>query len=193
MFNADHSARFGLITFGGYCVVVGGVVAFVAWRRLGADAGRPYVLAQGGVSIASGIAALTLAAVGSTAGSIVRGGVGALLLLLTTWAALTGALELYAGIRARGRHAAATDWLTVGTITAVAALIFVLMPSRYHQDFAGPDGVSRVLDAAVVVVGLLGAYAAIVAVYLLVAGFSAKWGTRAVADPAGIAAKGEDL
>ena len=109
------------------------------------------------------------------------------------WAALSGALELYSGIRVRGRFPAATDWLTVGAFTAAAAVVFVLVPPEYRHSFTGPDGVARVLDSSVVAVGLLGAYAAIVAVYLLVGGFSAKWGTVTEAVPSGAAARGEKL
>jgi hypothetical protein len=41
-----------------------------------------------------------------------------------------------------------------------------------------PEGTTGILDASIVAVGILGAYAAILAIYLLIAGFSAKWGTQ---------------
>jgi hypothetical protein len=39
--------------------------------------------------------------------------------------------------------------------------------------------VKRVLDASVVAVGALGAWAAVTTVFLVIAGLSAKWGTQA--------------
>ncbi|MDQ1597277.1 MAG: hypothetical protein QOI70_701, partial [Microbacteriaceae bacterium] len=107
------------------------------------------------------------------------GGVRLFFLLVTSFAAITGFLEIYSGIRTRRRFVGSVDWIAVGVFTAVAAVVFLLVPPAYTQTYKGPDGVVRVLDAAVVSVGLLGAYAAIVAVYLLIAGFSAKWGTQA--------------
>ena len=55
------------------------------------------------------------------------------------------------------------------------------MPPGLHQNIRTAEGTTGVLDASVVAVGILGAYAAILAVYLLIAGFSAKWGTQSVA------------
>jgi len=67
----------------------------------------------------------------------------------------------------------------VGGLTVLAALAFVLIPPDYRQTYAGPDHVKRVLDASVVAVGALGAWAAITSVFLVIAGLSAKWGTQA--------------
>ena len=180
-FSADHSSEFGLVAFGSFTIATGIVIAVLALVRLAPGGARPYLIAQGAISAALGILALVIRA----------GGVASLLLVVTAWAALTGALELYSGFRTRRRHVASVDWLTVGGITAVAAIVFVLMPPDFAQNFTGPDGVPRVLDSAVVVVGLLGAYAAIIAVYLVIAGFSAKWGTRKAPDGRAEAVKGE--
>ncbi len=167
-FSADHSARFGLLSFGVFGVVSGIVVAVMAILRLGDSRVRSYVIAQGAITVVAGILALSLN----------NGGVRALFFTLTAFAAITGFLELYSGLRSRRRFVASGDWVAVGVFTAVAALVFLLIPPGFHQGFRGPDGVNRVLDASVVVVGLLGAYAAIVAVYLVIAGLSAKWGTQ---------------
>lgn len=167
-FSADHSAHFGLIAFGGYGIVGGLVLIVMAALRLSGSRARSFFIAQGAITIAAGILSLILA----------DGGVRALFLVLTSFAAITGFLELYSGLRERRRFMASGDWLAVGVFTAIAAIAFLLVPPDYSQHFTGPDGIKRVLDAAVVTVGLLGAYAAILAVYLLIAGFSAKWGTQ---------------
>jgi hypothetical protein len=172
-FSADHSARFGLITFGSFGVVAGLVLAAMAWARLAGSSVRSFFLAQAGVTIAAGVAALALNG----------GGVRYLFLIVTIFAALTGFLELYSGLRTRRRFVASGDWLVVGTLTAITALAFVLIPPEYTQTYSGPDHITRVLDASVVAVGALGAYAAILAVYLVIAGLSAKWGTQSAPPP----------
>lgn len=167
-FSADHSAAFGLTVFGVFAILNGLAISVLTWRRLIHTNLRGLLISGGVISGLLGITALTLRS----------GGVSALFLVLTVWAALTGALELYAGLRCRCRHAASGDFMTVGAFTAVAAVVFVLIPPEFSQRFVGPDHVKRILDAAVVAVGLFGAYAIILAVFLGVAGLSMKWGTQ---------------
>lgn len=166
-FSADHSARLGLLSFGGFAVTTGVAVALLAWMRLRGVAARPYLVASGAISVALGVLAF----------AVTDGGIPALLLVLTAWAVLTGALELYIGVRARRRHAASTDWITVGAITLLAGAVFALLPPDVADEFTNADKTTGVLDSAVIAVGLLGAYAAIILVFLAIAGFSAKWGT----------------
>ena len=168
-FSADHSATFGLLSFGVFGIVAGIVMGVVAWFRLTRSRARAFFVAQGAVTIAAGILALEF----HTAG------IQVFFFIVTVFAAVTGFLELYSGLRTRRRFVASTDWIAVGAFTAIAALVFLLIPPSFSQTFTGPDHVKRVLDSAVIAVGLLGAYAAIVAVYLVVAGLSAKWGTQA--------------
>ena len=167
-FSADHSAHFGLLVFGVYGITAGAVLAALTWARLAGTTVRRYFLAQSGVTMICGI--FSLVAVG--------GGVRYLFLIVTFFAAITGLLELYSGIRTRRRFVASGDWRTAGILTLIVAVILLVLPPEYSQTFRGPDGVTRVLDSSVVVVGVMGAYAAVLAVYLLIAGFSAKWGTQ---------------
>lgn len=186
-FSAEHSARFGLLAFAAFAMATGLLVAAVTRLRLSRSGVRAILTAQAVVSLLLGGTALVLAG----------GGVTAFFVVVTVWAALTGGLELYGGIRDRGRHPASGDWITAGSLTLVLAIVFLVVPPDFAQDFVGPDGVARVLDSSVVAVGLFGAYSAIIAVYLLVAGFSAKWGTTgrpdapAAAVPPTDAAKGD--
>lgn len=166
-FSADHSATFGLTVFGAFALVTGLVVGILGRWRLAVGL-RSIVMVQAVVSILLGVFSLVLSG----------GGVTSFFLVVSAWAGITGALELYLGLRTRGRHAASADWVAGGALTAILALVFVLIPPEFAQNFVGPDEVPRVLDAAVVAVGLLGAYAAIMAVYLAIAGLSAKWGTQ---------------
>lgn len=183
-FSADHSAVFGLVVFGVYGIVAGIVLGLFSWFRLGGSGVRTLFLVQAAVGIVVGIVALITDAVVASSGAP-RAGVSFFFVLLVIYFAITGALELYSGYRTRGRngngYVASTDWFAIGGLGAIAAIVFVAIPPGYSQSFTGPDHVLRVLDSAVVAVGLLGAYGAISAVYLLIAGLSAKWGTQSAA------------
>jgi len=144
-FNADHSAEFGLLVFGVYALVSGLVTGLLSWTTVTDRRDRSTFAIQGAVGVLAGVLALTLTA----------GGLGFFLYIVSVWAAVTGVLELYTGIRVRGRGQVARDWLVVGSLTAVLALVFLLLPPH-----------------AVVAVGLLGAYLVIVGVYLVIAGVS---------------------
>jgi len=62
--------------------------------------------------------------------------------------------------------------------------VVLVVPGDYNQPFTGPDGIERALTASVILVGVLGAYGAVLGVYLVIAGLSLKWANRAVAAPA---------
>ena len=146
-FSPNHSPELGLLVFGMWAIVSGLVVGALSLRLL-ADRGiRSLVLVNAVVTVAAGLLAVT-----------VPGGLPFLLYLVSVWAAVTGFVELFAGLRARGRTPAARDWIAAGGFTALLAIVFLLLP---------PD--------AVTAVGLLGAYFVILGVYLVIGGFSLKW------------------
>jgi uncharacterized membrane protein HdeD (DUF308 family) len=108
---------------------------------------------------------LVTAVAGLLALSFQGAGLAVYLFIVSVWAAVTGFIELYAGLRERSRTAregirspVARDWIAVGALTAVFAVVYLLLPPN-----------------AVVAIGLLGAYLVIVGVYLAIAGFSLKW------------------
>ena len=146
-FSPNHSPELGLLVFGVWAIASGLVVGALSLRLL-ADRGiRSLVLVNAVVTVATGLLAVT-----------VPGGLPFLLYLVSVWAAVTGFVELFAGLRARGRTPAARDWIAAGGFTALLAIVFLLLP---------PD--------AVTAVGLLGAYFVILGVYLVIGGFSLKW------------------
>jgi len=147
-FNADHSAEFGLFVFGAFALLSGLAVGLLSRRTLADPRERSLFRVQGAVGVVAGLLALIFHA----------GGLGFFLFLVSVWAAVTGFLELYSGIRARRRNPAERDWLLVGAVTALLAVIFLLLPPN-----------------AVVSVGLFGAYLVMLGVYLAIAGFSLKW------------------
>ncbi|MDQ0894034.1 HdeD family acid-resistance protein [Agromyces ramosus] len=151
-FSPNHSPAFGLLVFGVWAIVSGLVVGALS-LRLTVERGIRTLFAVNGVAtVVAGILAVTLPGV-----------LPFLLYLVSVWAAVTGIVELFAGLRARGHSAVARDWIAVGVSTAVLALVFLVVP----------------LDA-VAAVGFLGGYLVIVGVYLLIAGFSLKWAAAPV-------------
>ncbi|WIE75976.1 DUF308 domain-containing protein [Curtobacterium sp. MCSS17_007] len=171
-FSSNHAAGYGLLLFGGFVIVDAVVLGWAALRRMPFDErSRPTTLVQAVVSLVAGVAALATNSVG----------LAAFITVVVGWAVLTGALELAQGLRARGRSPFARDWTTIGGLTLLLAVAFLLTPPDYSQQLGGVEQVTGTLDAAVVLVGLLGAYLAIAAVFHVIAGLSHKWGTAAPA------------
>lgn len=166
-FSADHSAPVGYLTFGLFGVLTGAVILAAVFR--GPERGLG--VAQGAATLIAGVVALALPA----------GGLPFLILLVTGWAAITGFLELYLGLRARRTGAASRDRVFAGALTAVLALGLLLVPPGLEQPLGGIEAVDGVLTASVVMVGSLGAYWAILGVYLVIAGLSLKWNPDATA------------
>jgi uncharacterized membrane protein HdeD (DUF308 family) len=173
-FSLDHSARLGFLTFGPLALASGVVFTVGAVAALDRGVLRTMFLLQGVVSVLIGAVALFFPGAG----------VGFLLLLVGAWAALTGFAELYCGLRSRGRVDSAKDWLFGGALTVLLAIVALLIPSGFSQPFTGPDGVERALTSSIVLVGVVGAYGAILGIYLVIAGLSLKWADRSVAAPA---------
>lgn len=170
-FSVDHSAPLGLTVFGAFAVLTGLLAVIFVPRTLADDrVSRLNFLVSGIVSLLAGAGALVLAGTG-------RSALPGLFITVIVWALLTGVLELYSGFRVRGRSPFARDWLTIGGATLLLAIVFLLVPPGLDQHYMGPDGVDRSLTASIVTVGIFGAYAAIVAVLLIIGGFSLKWGT----------------
>lgn len=161
-FSPNHSPELGLLVFGIWAVVSGLVVGALSLRLLVGRGIRSLFAINAVVTVVAGLLALS-----------VPGGLPFLLYLVSVWAAVTGFVELYAGLRSRGRTAAARDWIAVGAFTAVLAIVFLLLP---------PD--------AVTAVGLLGGYLVILGVFLVIGGLSLKWAANQTAD--GTAAAGAE-
>ncbi len=170
-FSADHSALFGLVTLGAFSLASG---LILGWGSLQLEDRtlRVISLVQAGVTAALGIAALALATTGA----------GTLFLLMIIFGTTTGFLEIYLGLRGRGRHSAARDWLTVGVLTALLAIAVLLVPADYALPWSTEDkgvAVSGILTSQIIVVGIFGAYAILVGVYLAIGGLSARWSSQA--------------
>jgi uncharacterized membrane protein HdeD (DUF308 family) len=149
-FSADHSAAFGLVVLGWFAIVQGLVLALGAGSAAITPVGRALVVAR----------ALVLVVLGALALALPGGGLGALLLLETVAFLVTGALEVLSGLRRPDATAGSRDAVTVGGLELIVGAMLSVLP---------PD--------AIFAVGVLGMWAAVVAVYLGIA--AASMGRRA--------------
>ena len=163
-FTPAHSATFGLVAFGLFAVVEGAIVAAGAFGDRTERRSRGLFVAQGVLTVIAGIAALVLP----------EGGVHYFVWVVSAWAVVTGALELVSGIRARGRAAAARDWMILGGLTLVLAIAFLVVPPDYSQTLGGIEQIKGELTASVVLVGMFGAWAIVAGVLLGIAAVSAR-------------------
>lgn len=200
-FSPDHSAQLGLAVFSGFATATAIVFLLAAWLVHPTGARWPSML-LGIVGLAAGMVA------GVT-------GLRSTLMffaVVIAWAVASGLVETVVGARALRslRRDAATrtdaaaradaegptrgearDSLTIGVITLVLAGGLLLVPAQYaltyHLDAAGQ---TFTLTGIVIAVGVFGGYAAIVAVYLAIAGFSPR--RAAPAEAAGSEAAGSE-
>jgi uncharacterized membrane protein HdeD (DUF308 family) len=164
-FSQDHSSILGLISFGVFAVVTAAILLASALR---ADPGlRGTVLLQGIFTGIAGIAALVLPG----------GGIGYLVYVVSGWAIVAGAIETVNGIRYRKARLAARDWLLTGVLTLLLGLAFLLVPQGLAEGYGFEEKgeeVSGVITADIVLVGILGAWAIVVGVQLVIAAITLR-------------------
>lgn len=149
-----HTAQFGLIVFGLFALVDGLATSILSLLFGTRGLTRTLFAVQGGIGVVAGVIAVALNG----------GGLGLYLYIVTVWAALTGVLELYSWVRERRRDAAARDWLITGALTAILALVLLLVPAD-----------------AVLAIGLFGAWAVLVGVFQGIGAASLRSAERAAA------------
>jgi hypothetical protein len=173
-FSPDHSAAVGLSIFSGFALASGLVLIAAGWFVYTVDTRWPSVVLG------------TLSVIAGLAGGIAQlRSVTMFFVIVISWALVTGLVETIAGARglraARGRprtDAARTesrDALTVGLLTIALGLGLLLVPTQYALPYTVEDAdATFTLTGIIIGVGVFGAYAAIVAVYLAIAGFSPR-------------------
>jgi hypothetical protein len=181
-FSPDHSASVGLSVFSGFAIATGLVWGVAAWLVY-APGSRWFPITMGGLSIVAGM----------VGGIIPLRSPSLFFIVVIVWALTTGIVEAVAGWRALRRdglaaggqldaaeqplasRAAARDALTVGILTIVLGLGLLVVPGQFALDYYIPDaGQTFTLTGIAIAVGIFGGYAAIVAVYLAIAGFSPR-------------------
>ena len=164
-FSSDHSAVMGLSVFSGFVLATGLALALAAWLVF--PAGRRSV-------------PMLLAAVSFLAGLIASVGAwrttGMFFAVVVTWGVVSGVIELVGAIRDRraGRTAGARDGVLIGILGIVLGAVLLLTPMQYALDYSITGAGSFTLTGITIAVGLFGGYAAVVAVFLAIAGFSPR-------------------
>jgi len=162
-FSADHSAPLGLLTFGVFGVLAGAVITAFAFRS-----------EKGAVRMLQIIQGVLTAAVGLGVFAAMSAGLPFLVFAVSGWAVITGFLELYVGVRTRRTSPIARDHIFIGGLTVLLAVVILVVPPELAQPYT-VDDTTYYLTSSIVVVGLLGAYWAIMGVFLIIAAFSVKW------------------
>ena len=144
-FSPDHSPSLGLAVFGGFALLSGAASLALGLRSAGTA--RTPALVAAGVTLLAGVLALVALPVPSLL---------LLIALVSGWGLVSGTFELVSG--RRGSGLAARDAVVVGAGTLLLGAVFAVLPPH-----------------PVVSVGLLGAYAVMVGVYLAIAALSLKW------------------
>lgn len=173
-FSPDHSAEVGLSVFSGFAIATGLIFVLAAWLVF--PSGQRWPAAVLGV----------IAVVAGMIGGIVPlRSVTLFFSVVITWALVSGLVEALVGWgalrRARGSNAPASarseprDALTIGILTVILGLALLLVPTQYALQYTIADAnATFTLTGIIIGVGLFGGYAAIVAVYLAIAGFSPR-------------------
>jgi len=149
-FSPDHSSGFGLFVFSGFGLATG-LASVLASLRTGS--GRSFTglrVTQGALSAAFGAISL-IAAIGGAGAAWLVG-------IVALWCVATGVTELVAGLRQEGRGQMSRDHVVVAVFTFLLGAAYLI--GRNDPVF---------------LVGAFGAYAAIVAVYLVIAALSMRW------------------
>jgi len=171
-FSPDHSASVGLAVFSGWAMATALVLLISAWLVYAAGS-RATVVTLGIVTLAAGMVA-GIPAIRTTE---------LFFIVVIVWALAAGAVELISGVRRRRTDTAARDAILIGAITIALALGLLLVNPAYSLDyFIEEAGRSFELTGITIGVGIFGGYAAVVAVFLGIAGFSPRRPEDAAAD-----------
>ena len=185
-FSPDHSASVGLAVFSGFAIATGLVLLLAVW--LVYPAGRRWpAVAVGIVTVIAGMAG----------GVYPLRTVTGFFAIVIAWALLSGLIELIAGWRelaapaerreiapgvadARGAvvvgpRSESRDALVVGIITLALGISLLFVQPGYALDYTIEEAHRTfTLTGTTIGVGIFGGYAAIIAVYLAIAGFSPR-------------------
>lgn len=173
-FSSDHSAAVGLAVFSGFAMVTALVLAIGAWLAVPAGRRWPLVL----LAVVSVLA-------GMTAGIPTLRNDDVFFAVVVSWALLSGAIEILAGIRAKkDDDPLARDALLIGSIGLLLGALLLLIPADFAMEYTVDDAGTFLLTGIILGVGMFGGYAALVAVFLGIAGFTPSRGTVSAPDAA---------
>jgi uncharacterized membrane protein HdeD (DUF308 family) len=182
-FSPDHSAVVGLSVFSGFAIATGFVFAAAAWLVRPATERTTWIILAV-LDLAAGI----VAGIGPWRTTVV------FFVLVIAWALATGLVETVSAIRTRRRDAAAPgtrDALLIGILTLVLGAALPFVPMQYALEYTLEEAGTFTLTGITIAVGVFGGYAAIVGVFLAIAGLSPRRPVEAVA-PVGAPGREQD-
>ncbi|MFE1646444.1 acyl-CoA synthetase [Microbacterium sp. P01] len=172
-FSPDHSAAVGLSVFSGFAIATGLVFLLAAWLVYPAGARWP----SGTMGALSIVAGMIAGIVGIRSTTLFFS-------VVISWALVMGLVETVSCVRERSAafargdavaRNAARDGLTVGIITIVVGVALLFVPAQYALQYYIDDANQYfTLTGITIGVGIFGGYAAIIAVYLAIAGLSPR-------------------
>jgi len=162
-FSPDHSAAVGFSVFGGFVAATGLLLIVGAWVAAPAGNRGPFIM----------LAVIDLLAAIASGIPPWRTEV-AFFVVVIVWAAASGLVELIAGLRGRRTDPTAKDAITVGSLGLLLAVVLVFIPADYSLQYSVDGAGALTLSGIILAVGMFGGYAAIVAVFLAIAGFTPR-------------------
>lgn len=163
-FSPDHSAAVGLSVFSGFVLTTGLVMIVATWLVYPAGQRWPAV-----------VFALLSFVAGMIAGVPAWRTEDVFFVIVIAWSVTTGILELVVGLRARrAGEANARDSITLGAFGLLLAVLLIAIPAGFVQPYEIDGAGAFRLTGIILGVGMFGGYAAIVAVFLGIAGLTPK-------------------
>lgn len=164
-FSGDHSALVGLRVFAGFAIA-NSLAWFIAAWLFFPKGYRAVPVALGVFSFFAGVAA--------SANFISE--TWYFITVVSIWAGLTGVIELFwqASLRRDPRSKMwARDELSVGVMSLLLAIALLIVPHDYfYEYFVAKANQTFILSGDIIAVGIFGLYAAVLAVFLAISGFS---------------------
>jgi len=163
-FSSDHSAAVGLSVFSGFTFVTGFVLILAVFLVLPAGSRWPYVI-LGLLGFAAGMAT----------GIPMWRTNDLFFIVVSSWALISGAVELLAGVRARrAGDPTGRDGVIIGAFGVLLGILLLLIPAGFTHDYTIDEAGTFELSGIILGVGMFGGYAALVAVFLGIAGLTPK-------------------
>lgn len=173
-FTQNHNASFGYLAFGGFALATGVLIGFEAIGIPGHPT-RGLTFARSIVSALAGGSALVFGAVphlATPAGFIWH---------VAVWAGITGLIELTSGLVARRLPLFSREVLISGALTLLVGILIAVIPPELNEQYGGLENVEGSLTASVQSIGYFGAYAAVLAMLLIIEALTLRGITRRAA------------
>lgn len=176
-FTQDHNAAFGYTVFGAFALATGVLIGFEAIGIPGHPT-RALTFTRAIISALAGGSALVFGVVphlATPAGFIWH---------VAGWAAVTGLIELTSGIVARRYPLFSREVLISGALTLLLAILVAIVPPELNESYGGLESIDGALTASMQSVGYVGAYAAILAMLLIIEALTLRGLSRRTAEAA---------